>query len=179
MDTDLILTRIQGEEQHHQWPSHPQLLDCTDSTVAVPQIQIDKQSPELERNAFCKIHFNLCKNNWFAYLCWSLPFRILLCTKRSGWDQECSKQFLPCRHHLHFWRQFIYTYLTFKLEIIVRVQHTYKSTIILEFRWFRSWPSCSSRRQFCKVQSCHPSLSWPGRERRFVQSPNRCFPHQQ
>ena len=47
MDTDLILTRIQGEEQHHQWPSHPQLLDCTDPTVAVPQIQIDKQSPEL------------------------------------------------------------------------------------------------------------------------------------
>ena len=61
MDIDLILTRIQGEEQHHQWPSHPQQLDCIDPTVAVPQIQIDKQSPELEGNAFCKIHLDLCE----------------------------------------------------------------------------------------------------------------------
>ena len=63
MDTDLILTRIQGEEQHHQWLSHPQQLDCIDPTVAVPQIQIDKQSPELEGNALCKIHLDFVRKN--------------------------------------------------------------------------------------------------------------------
>ena len=65
MDIELILTGIQGEEQHHQWPSHPQQLDRIDPTVAVPQIQIqiDKQSPELEGNALCKIHLDFVRKN--------------------------------------------------------------------------------------------------------------------